>query len=202
MSGRRSHQRFTLSSCPEATLRMLRDVLVERVSHDEIVVIGRHVGVVGDLLKMRIAEAGDFALAVRVIESRPSVADGAMRHRLVLGIEAPKDSVLTASSALGPDPAMSVAVLEKESSARVLNCSTSGCLLEVFTPMDVGTIAALRLPWQSHEFADDIQIVRCQPIEGGSRYHAGASFLWTSPPRQGSFRLGFDQGAQPTIPRN
>jgi hypothetical protein len=193
MFGRRSHQRYTISSSPEATLRMLRDVLVERISHDEIVVIGRHVGVVGDLLKMQIADAGDFALPVRVIESRPSVADGTMRHRLVLGIERPRESVMTASSGHAPEPALSVAVLEKETPVRVLNCSTSGCLLEIAIPIDLGTIAALRLPWQAHEFADDIQIVRCQPIEGGSRYHVGAAFLWTSPPRQGSFRLGFDQ---------
>jgi hypothetical protein len=202
MFGRRSHQRFTISSSPEATLRILRDVLVERVSHDEIVVIGRHVGVVGDLLKMQIAETGDFALSVRVVESRPSVVDGTMRHRLVLGLETPKESVMAASSGLVPEPALSVAVLEKETTVRVLNCSTSGCLLEMAIPIELGTIAALRLPWQAQELADDLQVVRCQPIEGGSRYHVGAAFLWTTPPRQGSFRLGFDQAAQPPVARN
>ena len=202
MFGRRSYQRFTISSSPEATVRILRDVLVERVSHDEIVVIGRHVGVVGDLLRMQIAEAGNFALSVRVTESRPSVADGTIRHRLVLGIETPKETLMSASSGLTPDPALSMAVLEKETTVRVLNCSTSGCLLEMAIPMDHGTIAALRLPWQAQQFADDIQIVRCQPIEGGSRYHVGAAFLWTTPPRQGSFRLGFDQAGHAPLVRN
>jgi hypothetical protein len=141
-------------------------------------------------------------LSVRVVESRPSVVDGTMRHRLVLGLETPKESVMAASSGLVPEPALSVAVLEKETTVRVLNCSTSGCLLEMAIPIELGTIAALRLPWQAQELADDLQVVRCQPIEGGSRYHVGAAFLWTTPPRQGSFRLGFDQAAQPPVARN
>ena len=82
-----------------------------------------------------------------------------------------------------------LAVLGKELSVRVLNCSPSGCLLETRIRLEVGTVASLRMALQGEEFVDDVQVVRCQAIEGaGSLFHVGAQFLWTGTPTPRSLR--------------
>jgi hypothetical protein len=48
----------------------------------------------------------------------------------------------------------------------------------------------LRLAFDGQDLADDLQVVRCLPIEGSSLYHAGVEFLWTAAPRHQSLRLG------------
>jgi hypothetical protein len=80
-------------------------------------------------------------------------------------------------------------VLGKELRVRVLNCSPSGCLVETNSRLEVGTIASLRLSLQGDEFTDDVQVVRCQQIEGaGPLFHVGAQFLWTGMPHEQSLR--------------
>jgi PilZ domain len=82
-----------------------------------------------------------------------------------------------------------IAVLGKELRVRVLNCSPSGCLVETNSRLEIGTIASLRLSLQGDEFVDDVQVVRCQQIEGaGSLFHVGAQFLWTGTPDIHSLR--------------
>ena len=85
------------------------------------------------------------------------------------------------------EPAL--AVLGREFSIRLLNCSPSGCLFETNSQLAVGTIASLTVKLHGEEFTDDLQVVRCQPIEGaGSVYHVGAQFLWMATPTPGSLR--------------
>jgi hypothetical protein len=202
MFGRRSHQRFTISTSPEGTLRMLRDVLIERIVRDEIVVISRHAGIVGDTLTLKLGESGSIALPVRVAESRPIVSDGTVRHRLSLTQTGPSNELETAI-APGRDPVPMIAVLSREIPVRVVNCSSSGCLLECTAPIEVGRIASLRLVFDGEELVDDLQIVRCQAIGGSSLYHVGVEFLWTAPPQHQSLRLGIgrsgDPQAQPAV---
>lgn len=92
-----------------------------------------------------------------------------------------------------------LAVLTRQVQVRVVNCSSSGCLLESAGPIEIGTVASLRLVVDNQEFADDLRVVRCHPIEGGSSYHVGAEFLWTTPPTQLSLRLGFGRYAAPAL---
>jgi hypothetical protein len=85
-----------------------------------------------------------------------------------------------------------LAVLARDFQARIVNCSPSGCLLETNTRLEVGTIGRLRFIIDGRELADDVQIVRCQPIEGaGSLYQVGARFLLTEPSCRGTLRLAF-----------
>ena len=187
MFGRRSHQRFAISTCPQGTLRMLRDVLVERVGRDEVVVISRYAAVVGEAVKI---EMGDFGLAVKVAESRPFVSDGTVRHRLsLLPVEA-QGGFEAAMSDFVPsqEPAPMVAVMAREIPVRLVNCSSSGCLLESGSPLEIGRVASLRLAFDGRDVVDDLQVVRCLPIEGSSSYHAGVEFLWTVVPSPQSLR--------------
>jgi hypothetical protein len=78
---------------------------------------------------------------------------------------------------------LTVGVLARDYGVRLLNCSSSGCLLETTIPMDVGTIGSLRVELNGQELLDHIQVVRCHQIQGaGSVYHVGAKFLLTESP--------------------
>jgi len=80
-------------------------------------------------------------------------------------------------------------VLTREMRIRLLNCSSSGCLVETKSSLKVGTIGSLRLTIDGEEFVDDLMVVRCQPIEGsGSVFHVGAKFLWTEAPGRKTLR--------------
>jgi hypothetical protein len=89
-------------------------------------------------------------------------------------------SVLTSDDGL--------AVIGRDVRIRLLNCSASGCLIETSSKLDVGTIATLAVTIQGEEFADDIQVVRCQQIEGAGVFHVGAQFLWMATPKPRSLR--------------
>ena len=80
------------------------------------------------------------------------------------------------------------AVLTRELHVRVINVSVSGCLVESHQRLDVGAVATLRVVLGGQEYTDDVQILRCQVIRGGSVHHLGAQFLWTTPPHDRSIR--------------
>jgi len=83
--GRRSYARFNLEPSGHGVLRVLRDVVVEEIGSDELMVIGRNAAAVGDALTLELAECdGAPNLNVRVVDCRPVVTEGAMRHRLRL----------------------------------------------------------------------------------------------------------------------
>ena len=82
-----------------------------------------------------------------------------------------------------------LAVLARDLQARILNYSPSGCLLETNARIDVGTVGTLRFVVDGREFADHVQIVRCQPIEGaGSLFQLGVRFLLTTAAGKGTLR--------------
>ena len=85
MSGRRGHQRLTLGSPTTGALRVLRDVVIERMEHQELVVISQAPTVIGEEMSLELFSGrGCIALRVRVLDSRPVVITGSMRHRLRL----------------------------------------------------------------------------------------------------------------------
>lgn len=85
-----------------------------------------------------------------------------------------------------------LAVLARDFEARIVNCSPSGCLLETNARLEVGTIGTLCFTIGGRELADDVQIVRCQPIEGaGSLYQVGARFVLTASLEKGLLRRAF-----------
>jgi hypothetical protein len=84
MSGRRSYPRFDITPSSEGVLRIVRDVIVQRAQEDELLVIGRDAGVVGDVMTLEIAEQGTPGTDVQVVESTPVIIDGTVRHSLRL----------------------------------------------------------------------------------------------------------------------
>jgi len=81
------------------------------------------------------------------------------------------------------------AVLMRDLATRVVDISPSGCLIESRRRLDVGTVGRLRLKFGTDECADDVEVVRCEAVEGGhSLFHVGVRFLWTTPRDVGSIR--------------
>jgi hypothetical protein len=85
VSGRRNYARFSFEPAGAAVLRVLRDVVVQEICGDELIVLDREPATIGDALTLELAELVDSpCLPVRVTESRPVVVDGVVRHRLRL----------------------------------------------------------------------------------------------------------------------
>jgi PilZ domain len=89
-----------------------------------------------------------------------------------------------------------LAVLRRELHVRLLNVSGSGCLLESQRRIVPGTIGTLRLVRGNDEYSDDVRIVRCQAVEGGSIYYVGAEFVWTAPLHPRSLRRAVNRGGR------
>jgi hypothetical protein len=87
---------------------------------------------------------------------------------------------MSASSPPRQQPDDPLAVLHRDLSIRLVNGSASGCLLETPSPMEVGTIGSLRVTWQGEVRIEDVRVVRCHRVPGGSRYHVGVQFLGTA----------------------
>ena len=89
-----------------------------------------------------------------------------------------------------------IGILARDFQTRILNCSPTGCLIETNSRLDVGTVGTLRVVVNGLEVVEDVQIVRCQPIEGaGSLFQVGAKFLWTSASSGASLRLALNASA-------
>ena len=87
MTGRRSHHRFAVANPWEGAMRILRDVVVDRTSRDELMAVCQVAGVLGETMTLDLMGGGlTLALRVTVLESRPIVIEGAVRHRLRLGM--------------------------------------------------------------------------------------------------------------------
>ncbi|HEX2458241.1 MAG TPA: hypothetical protein VHI99_31390 [Vicinamibacterales bacterium] len=109
MSGRRSHSRFVVAAPWDGALRVLRDVVIDRTSRDELLAVSHVPGVAGEEMSLDLMGSGmTLALRVKVIESRPVIVDGSVRHRIRLElVQAPAD--LPVSSAALPTDAPTVA---------------------------------------------------------------------------------------------
>lgn len=81
------------------------------------------------------------------------------------------------------------ATLMRDLAMRIVDISASGCLIESRRRVEVGTVGRLRLKFGDDECSDDVEVVRCEPIESGrSLFHVGVRFLWTTPRDVGSIR--------------
>src|SRR3954468_19753621 len=86
MAGRRSHHRFAVANPWEGAMRILRDVVVDRTSRDEFMAVCQLPGVTGETMTLDlVGSVPPLGLRWTVLESRPVVMDGAVRHRLRLG---------------------------------------------------------------------------------------------------------------------
>ncbi len=91
------------------------------------------------------------------------------------------DDVLAADDCVG--------VITREVRVRLVNISTSGCLIESGARLEPGTAGELRIRVEGETYADSVRIARVQQVQGaGSTWQIGAEFLWTTQPGTRSLR--------------
>ena len=85
--GRRSHPRFSVVNPWEGTMKVLRDVVVDRNGESELYAVSVAPGIVGENMTLElITGVGRRALKVRVVDSRPVIISGNVQHRLQLAL--------------------------------------------------------------------------------------------------------------------
>lgn len=87
MSGRRSHPRFAVATPWDGAMRVLRDVVIHRTESGELQAVSQQAAIAGEEMTLDLMGAGTtIGLKVRVIDSRPVMIDGAVRHRIRLSL--------------------------------------------------------------------------------------------------------------------
>ena len=81
MLGRRSHVRVSIESGAEGILSLARDIAVRVNSDGNLVGVCRDAVAIGEHVRVVLA---DDDVLVEVIESKPVICDGAVRHRLLM----------------------------------------------------------------------------------------------------------------------
>jgi hypothetical protein len=88
MLGRRSYKRYRLVPAADGVLRVLGGVVVQWTNHNEWTAISREAGTVGEILMLDLGGGeSPVRYGVRVIDSRPVMIEGAVRHQLRLRVE-------------------------------------------------------------------------------------------------------------------
>jgi hypothetical protein len=87
MSGRRSHPRFVVATPWDGAMRVLRDVVIHRTNGEELQAVSNVPAVAGEDMTLDLMGAGaTLGLRVRVIDSRPMMVEGSVRHRIRLAV--------------------------------------------------------------------------------------------------------------------
>ena len=93
MSGRRSHPRFAVATPWDGAMRVLRDVVILRSESDELHAVSHVPGISGEEMTLDLIGAGSsLGLRVKVIDSRPMMVEGAVRHRIRLEVKSPRQT--------------------------------------------------------------------------------------------------------------
>ena len=83
MLGRRSHGRVSIAAGAAGVLSLARDITVRADEDGQLVAISREPGVLGETVLVAIPDE-EVNVLVEVVESKPVITDGAVRHRLWL----------------------------------------------------------------------------------------------------------------------
>ena len=81
-------------------MRVLRDVVIQRTDGDELQAVSQVPGISGEEMTLDLMGAGTtLGLRVRVIDSRPVMVEGAVRHSLRLALLNVEDDVVPGTAA-------------------------------------------------------------------------------------------------------
>jgi len=94
MLGRRSYARVMITEGAEGVLRLARDIGLHERQDGDWTATSRDAGVLGEIVLIDLLDEG-VTVTARVVESRPIVTDGAIRHRLWLRKLDPDDPART-----------------------------------------------------------------------------------------------------------
>ena len=88
MSGHRSHPRFAVANPWDGAMRVLRDVVILQSDSNELHAVSHVPGMAGEEMTLDLMGGGTtLGLRVKVIDSRPMMVEGAVRHRIRLAVK-------------------------------------------------------------------------------------------------------------------
>ena len=90
MLGRRSYVRVMITDGADGVLRLARDIGLHERHDGDWTATSRDAGVLGEIVLIDLLDEG-ITVTARVVESRPIVTEGAVRHRLGLRRLEPDD---------------------------------------------------------------------------------------------------------------
>ncbi|MFB3855369.1 MAG: hypothetical protein ACE148_16335 [Vicinamibacterales bacterium] len=154
----------------ESTLRLVEDVIVERVLGDEMWVVSATPGRPEERLAVdRLGSAPPMLTGVKVVGSDPVMLRGKLCHRIRLAMLANHHW----QRDLGIHGGLVRAVPVK-----LVDVSRGGCLLMSDIPVDAGTHGELQVRAEAGECWDALRVSRCSHVDGSSGpFRIGAEFL-------------------------
>jgi len=114
MSGRRSHPRFAVANPWDGAMRVLRDVVILQSDSNELHAVSHVPGMAGEEMTLDLMGGGTtLGLRVKVIDSRPMMVEGAVRHRIRLAVKsADAETPVMSKRSETPVAAQTVAPME------------------------------------------------------------------------------------------
>src|SRR5712692_9176813 len=169
MLGRRRSRRFLLNTPFEGSLRVEKQVVLERYSDNELWVVSDTPARQDELLTLdRVGSGPPLSMPVRVAGADVVMRDGVPQHRLQLTMVQENELL---------DPPLVLGVLVRTLPVRVLEVSRSGCLLQTRSNIDEGMAGELTLDAGSRSCVDHVTVTRCAAVdEDGSTYSIGVEF--------------------------
>ena len=192
MTNRRRANRFVLPHVGETTLRLMQDVLVERVSSDTIELLSEVPLRPDELVVLELPSAHGARTAVSIgVQASVAVTIGDLqRHRLLMR---PTPGTAAAASSTrditGPGRLPAMGVVVRRVPVHVRDVSTTGCRLDSLEALPDGSVGLLDLPGSDDGSAEANRVCRVARAPGSPwPWRAGAHFLSLSAPSEASVR--------------
>lgn len=170
-------------------LRLMQDVLIERITADGIDVLSE-MPLRSDeavMLELPGGHGSRPAVEARAASETPVLIGDLERHRVALR--------LASNAAHGIDMAAvrrhlpAIGIVMRRVPVHIKDVSTSGCLIESLEPLPAGQVGLLELPDEVDPHSEAIRICRVAHLAGAPRpWRTGAHFLALTAPSSASVR--------------
>ena len=171
-------EKFVVVPPAKGTFRIAYDVMV-RHTGDEWIAIGPEPAVEGEIAQLGFGGTESLvSFDVTVLESRPTIVQNIVRHRLRLGMPGLAATEMRGKSAAETllEAGWATAVLTREHEVRLLAFSMLGCALESDWRIRSRTRGHLRVSLGGIDLAENVEIVVCLPCGEGPAYELGVRF--------------------------
>ena len=164
MVDREEPEMFVVVPPAKGTFRFANDVIVEYVGKEWIVTSSQP-AVEGEIAQLGFGSGESMVLFdVTVLESRPTIVDNFVRHRLRLAIPgSPTTGTPGKSTGEKLQRCWATAVLMRDHEVRLLAFSTLGCAVESDSNIRPRTCGQLRVSLAGVDFVDSVEIVVRRP---------------------------------------
>jgi hypothetical protein len=189
MTNRRRANRFILPRSGDAVLRLMQDVLIERITADGVDVLSEMPLRADETVILELPSGHGSRSAVQAeVDSDTPVSTGDLeRHRVALRFGAIAAHGIDMAAVRRHLPA--IGIVMQRMPVHIRDVSTSGCLLESLEALPAGHVGLLDLPDDVDPHSEAIRVCRVTHLIGAPRpWRRGAQFLALTAPSGASVR--------------